>query len=142
MIFFLEKPFKLYYKKLLNNWINSLIKHEKKIFGEINIIYCDDEYLYFLNKKHLNHNYYTDVITFNYFINKKTSGELFISIDRVRENALKWGVSFETELYRIMTHGMLHLLFYNDKYHSDKFIMQNKENFYLDLLFFKLKNVL
>lgn len=143
MIFFFWKtPFKLYYKKLLNNWINSLIKHEKVILGEINYIYCDDEYLFIINKKYLNHDCYTDVITFSYIINTKISGDIFISINRVKENALKWGVSFETELYRVMIHGILHLLFYNDKYHTDKFIMQDKENFYLDLLFFKLKNVL
>lgn len=141
-VFFLKNPFKLYYKKLLNNWIKSLIKQNKVILGEINIIYCDDEYLFFINKKYLNHDYYTDVITFNYIIDTIISGDIFISINRVKENALKWGVSFEKELYRIMIHGILHLLFYNDKYYTDKFIMQDKENFYLDLLFFKFKNVL
>lgn len=133
---FCQKKFQLFYKKLLINWINSLIKHEKKILGKINYIFCNDKYLLLMNNKYLNHNFYTDVITFNYVKDTKISGEIFISIDRVKENALKWGVSFEKELYRIMVHGVLHLLAYTD---NDRFIMQNKENFYLDLLFFKIK---
>lgn len=135
--FFWENPLKLYDKKLLNSWINSLIKHEKVILGEINIIFCNDEHLLMMNDKYLSHDFYTDVITFNYVRNTKIYGDLFISIDRVKDNALKWGVSFEKELYRVMVHGVLHLLIYNDKYY-----MQDKENFYLDLLILKLKNVL
>lgn len=141
IFFFWETPFQLYYKKLLNSWINSLIKHEKGFLGEINYIYCNDEYLLIMNNKYLNHDFYTDVITFNYVRETKISGDIFISIDRVKENALKLGVSFEKELYRVMVHGVLHLLSYDDKYHNDKFIMQDKENFYLDLLFTKFKNV-
>lgn len=137
IVYFWETPFKLYYQKLLNSWINSLIKHEKVILGEINIIFCNDEHLLMMNDKYLSHDFYTDVITFNYVRNTKISGDLFISIDRVKENALKWGVSFEKELYRVMVHGVLHLLIYNNKY-----LIQDKENFYLDLLFLKLKNVL
>lgn len=143
MIFcFWETNFKLYYQKLVVSWIKSLIKHEKYFLGEINIIYCNDEYLFMINDKHLNHKFYTDVITFNYARNTKISGDLFISIERVKENAFKWGLSFEKELFRVIIHGVLHLLFYNDKYHTDKSLMQEKENFYLNLLFFKLKNVL
>lgn len=137
IVFFWVNSLKLYYQKLLKCWINSLIKHEKVILGEINIIYCNDEHLLIINDKYLSHDFYTDVITFNYVRNTKISGDLFISIDRVRENAFKWGVSFEKELYRVMVHGVLHLLIYNDRSH-----MQDKENFYLDLLFLKLKNVL
>ncbi|AGC66856.1 hypothetical protein ASNER_086 [Candidatus Uzinura diaspidicola str. ASNER] len=137
IFYFWETYFKLDYEKLLNNWIISIIEHENGILGEINYIYCNDDHLLMINKKYLNHDFYTDVITFNYVRYTKISGDIFISIDRVKENALKWGVSFEKELYRIMIHGVLHLLSYNDK-----FIMQDKENFYLDLLFFKFKNVL
>lgn len=137
IVFFWENTFKLYYQKLLNSWINSLIKHEKVILGEINIIYCNDEHLLMMNDKYLRHDFYTDVITFNYVRNTKISGDLFISIDRVKENAFKWGISFEKELYRVMVHGVLHLLIYNDQYY-----MQDKEIFYLDLLYLKLKNVL
>lgn len=136
IVYFWEPPFKLYYQKLFNSWIISLIKHEKVILGEINIIYCNDENLLMMNDKYLSHDFYTDVITFNYVRNTKISGDLFISIDRVKENALKWGVSFEKELYRVMVHGILHLLIYNNKY-----LIQDKENFYLDLLNLKLKNV-
>lgn len=141
MIFFWywETNFKLFYEKLLINWFYSLIKHEKVILGEINYIYCNDDYLLMINDKYLNHQFYTDIITFNYDRKSKIYGDIFISLDRIKENSLNWGVSFEKELYRVMIHGILHLLFYKDKYHTDKFIMQNKENFYLDLLFFKLK---
>lgn len=142
IVYFWETPFKLYYQKLLKSWINSLIRHEKVILGEINIIYCNDELLFMMNDKYLSHDFYTDVITFNYVRTTKISGDLFISIDRVKENALKWGVSFEKELYRILVHGILHLLSYQDKSLTEKYLMQEKENFYLDLLFFKLKNVL
>jgi len=137
IFYFWETPFKLYDKKLLNSWITSLIKYEKVILGEINFIYCNDEYLFMINNKYLNHAFYTDVITFNHVKDAKIYGDIFISIDRVKENALKWGFSFEKELYRVMIHGILHLLSYKDKYHIEKFIMQDKENFYLDLLFFK-----
>lgn len=140
--FFFETPFKLYYEKLLINWIYSFINHEKVFLGEINYIYCNDDYLLMMNNKYLNHNFYTDVITFNYVREAKISGDIFISIDRIKENSLKWGGAFEKELYRVMIHGILHLLSYNDKYHTDKLIMQDKENFYLDLLFLKFKNVL
>lgn len=95
-----------------------------------------------INKKYLNHNFYTDVIAFNYVREAKISGDIFLSIDRIKENSLKWGGSFEKELYRVMIHGVLHLLSYKDKYHTNKFLMRNKENFYLDLLFFKFKDVL
>lgn len=142
IVYFWETPFKLNYQKLLNSWINSLLKHEKRILGEINIIFCNDESLFMINEKSLNHDFYTDVITFNCVRNTKISGDLFLSIDRVKENALKWGFLFEKELYRVIVHGILHLLVYNDKNHTDKNYMQDKENFYLDLLFFKLKNVL
>lgn len=144
MIFFLETYFKLNYEKILINWIYSLIKHENGILGKINYIYCNDEYLLMMNYKYLNHDFYTDVITFNYVYVReaKISGDIYISIDRIKENALKWGSTFEKELYRVMVHGVLHLLSYKDKYHTDKFLMKEKENFYLDLLFFKLKNVL
>lgn len=137
IFYFWETYFKLDYDKLLNSWINSFLKHENVILGEINVIYCNDEDLLMINKKYLNHETYTDVITFNYVRYTKIYGDIFISIDRIKENAIKWGVSFEKELSRIMIHGALHLLSYNDKFHTEKFLMQNKENFYLDLLFLK-----
>jgi len=137
IFYFWETYFTLDYDKLLISWLDSLIKHENGILGEINYIYCNDECLLMINKKYLNHDFYTDVITFNYVRYTKIYGDIFISIDRVKENALKWGVSFEKELYRIMIHGILHLLYYDDKYHTEKFLMQDKENFYMDLLFLK-----
>ncbi len=137
IFYFLEANFKLDNEKLLRSCLLSLIKHENGILGEINYIYCTDENLFLINKKYLNYEIYTDVITFNYVRYTKISGDIFISLDRVKENAVKWGVSFERELYRIMIHGVLHLLTYNDEFHHEKFIMQDKENFYLDLLFLK-----
>lgn len=137
IFYFWETYFKLDYDKLLNRWINSCLKHENGTLGGVNSIFCNDENLLMINKKYLNHETYTDVITFKYVSYTKSYGDIFISIDRIKENALKWGVSFEKELSRIMIHGVLHLLSYNDKNHTEKFLMQNKENFYLDLLFFK-----
>lgn len=135
VFYFWGTSFKLDYDKLLNSWINSCLKHENLLLEGVNYIVCNDEDLLIINKKYLNLETYTDVITFNYARYTKIFGDIFISIDRIKENAIKWGVSFEEELYRIMIHGILHLLSYNDKFHTEKFLMQKKENFYLALLF-------
>jgi rRNA maturation RNase YbeY len=98
------------------------------------LIFCSDEYLLDVNKKYLNHDYYTDIITFDYVEDKIISGDIFISSDRVRENANQFNVSFEMELFRIIIHGILHLLGYKDKTKKDKSLMTEKENFYLSRL--------
>ena len=116
---------------LLINYSNKLIINEKGEKGELSIIFCSDEYLLKINKEHLNHNYYTDIITFDYVENNVVSGDLFISLDRVKENAMEYEVSIFKELYRVVFHGILHLLGYNDKTDAEQEEMTKKENQYL-----------
>lgn len=107
---------------------------EKKNIEEVNIIFCSDDYLLEMNKKYLNHDYYTDIITFDNSEGENISGDLFISIDRIRENAGAYGVSFENELQRVIIHGVLHLVGYKDHSPKEKETMRNKENFYLSFI--------
>jgi rRNA maturation RNase YbeY len=120
-----------------NEWINDVITSEsgKEKFraGDINIIFCSDEYLLDLNKKFLSHDFYTDIITFDNCADKIISGDLFISIDRVRENSITYSSSFDEELHRVIVHGVLHLLGYKDKTKAQSKIMREKESFYLNL---------
>lgn len=116
--------------------IKQLIEAENKETGDISVIFCSDEYLLKMNKTHLNHDYYTDIITFNYVDENLISGDLFISIDRVKENAVKFEVSFYEELYRVILHGILHLVGYNDKTDDEKKVMREKENYYLSKIDF------
>lgn len=114
------------------SWLNSVITSENYSLGEISVIFCSDEYLYNINVEYLNHDYYTDVITFDYTENTIVSGDVFISVDRVRENSEQLGVEFGLELKRIMVHGVLHLLAYTDKLDKDRLNMTRLENKYLD----------
>ncbi len=116
----------------LKNWIISVIKSENYELENLNVIFTSDNYLLEMNKNYLNHDYFTDVITFDYVENNKLSGDIFISIDRVGENAKNYKVNFLHELNRIIVHGLLHLLGYKDKTKTEKKIMTSKENFYLD----------
>ncbi len=111
--------------------IKQLINEEKKKTGDISVIFCSDEYLLEMNKQHLNHDYFTDIITFNYVKDEVISGDLFISADRIRENSGKFNVTFYEELYRVILHGILHLVGYNDKTDEEKKVMKEKENYYL-----------
>jgi probable rRNA maturation factor len=130
-IFFEEvRPFQLQ-KKLLKNTIEYLIKNENKYTGDITVIFCSDDYLLKINEQYLNHDYYTDIITFDYVENSVISGDLFISTDRVKENSAQLNVSFEKELYRVVLHGILHLTGYKDKTEDEKKVMRGKEDFYL-----------
>ena len=115
----------------VNKWIENSILSEKKKAGEISFIFCSDEYLLKINKEHLDHDYYTDVITFDYVVDDEISGDIFISIDRIEENAKEYNVSFKDELNRIMIHGVLHLLGYKDKEKDEKELMTKKEDEYL-----------
>lgn len=116
----------------LEPWIKTVITKENKTLGEINYIFCTDEYLLEKNQTFLNHNTYTDIITFDYSEENQISGDIFISIERVKENARKFAVEFETELKRVMIHGVLHLIGYNDKSEDEQKLMREKENFYLE----------
>lgn len=108
----------------------GVVRKEKEKVGDINFIFCGDKFLYLLNKKFLRHNSLTDIITFQY-PSKSLTGEIYISIPRVRENAKKYGVTFEGELHRVMIHGVLHLCGYKDRKKTDKKEMRAKEDFYL-----------
>ena len=117
--------------KKLSDWVLSVIKSEGFKEGEINYIFCDDNYLLKLNKEFLNHNTLTDIISFDYSIGKQIHGDVYISIDRVLENSTKFKVKFLEELRRVMIHGILHYCGYKDKSESDKKQMREKENHYL-----------
>ena len=119
-------------KKEFSSWLNEIIIEENKILGDIVYIFCDDDYLLAKNIKYLNHNTLTDVITFDYSKNKLISGDILISIDRVRENSNIFGVQFLNELQRVMAHGLLHLLGYNDKTEIEEKEIREKEDYYLE----------
>ena len=114
-----------------NSFISNILISEKKTEGDVVLIFCSDEYLLEINKKPLNHNYYTDIITFDYCVENIVSGDLYISIDRVKENAKTFNDSFINELTRVVIHGVLHLCGYNDKTEADQKNMRNLENKYL-----------
>lgn len=111
-------------------WVESTITDEKHKLGEVSVIFCSDEYLLKINREHLDHDYYTDIITFQY-TDDPISGDLFISVDRVRDNADHLKTSFQQELHRVIIHGILHLCGYKDKGESDEKLMRQKEDLYL-----------
>ena len=112
-------------------WLNQVISNEDKEEGDITYIFCDDDYLLEKNIRFLNHNTLTDVITFDYCEGNSVSGDIFISIERVKENSEVFKVDFLTELNRVMVHGLLHLLGYKDKTERESKLMRKKENYYL-----------
>jgi len=112
--------------------IPRLVEDEGKGCGEITVIFCGDEYLLSMNMEFLNHNYYTDVITFDYSENQIVSGDIFVSIDRVIDNATSLIQPLEQEICRVVFHGVLHLLGYDDKSDDTKAVMTNKENEYIN----------
>ena len=118
----------------IKQWIKQVIEAKGKKTGNITYIFCDDEYLLEVNKQYLQHDYYTDVITFDYVENDLISGDIFISTDRVRENALAFGSSETEELHRVIIHGALHLLGLTDKSEKEASQMRQAENEALKLL--------
>jgi rRNA maturation RNase YbeY len=114
-------------------WVKSVIKKEGASLEGINFIFCTDKYLQEINIEYLNHKTFTDIITFNYGDKKTIEGDVYISIERVKENALKFQVPFQHELHRVIIHGVLHLLGYNDKTKTEKARMREKEDAYLSL---------
>ena len=116
----------------LNLWLNSVIKEEGMVIGELVYALCNDEYLLIKNIQFLNHNTLTDVITFDYSEEEIISGDILISTERVVENAKIFNVNYLTELHRVMVHGLLHLLGYKDKTEKDANTMREKENYYLN----------
>ena len=123
-----ELDFELENEALFESWISDIITSENKHQGEINYIFCVDEFLLELNQKHLNHDTLTDIISFDYSLGNEIHGDIYISIERVRENAADFKVSFEEELKRVMSHGILHYCGYKDKTESDEQLMRSKED--------------
>ena len=113
--------------------LTSLVSEEHKHLGTITVVFCSDEYLLEMNRRHLDHDYFTDIITFDYCEGDLVSGDLFISVDRVLENSLKEQVGFLNELARVCVHGVLHLCGYGDKSSSERVVMRKKEDHYLRL---------
>lgn len=117
----------------LKFWIEKIIISEEKKIGEINYIFCDDEYLIKINQDFLDHDYYTDIITFDQVRGKTISGEIFVSLQRIKDNASLISKNYEEEKKRVIAHGVLHLCGYKDKTEEQQKIMRAKEDFYLSL---------
>jgi rRNA maturation RNase YbeY len=122
-----ETDFELENEALYSSWISNIITSESKKEGEINFIFCDDDYLIKINQEYLNHDTLTDIISFEYSVGNELHGDVFISIERVQENAVDYKVDFENELRRVMAHGVLHYCGYKDKTKDDEQIMRSKE---------------
>lgn len=123
-----ENNFKLEQEEKIASWLEKIILSEDREPGEIDIVFCDDEYLLKINRDFLNHDTYTDIIGFDYSVGKLLQGEIYISTERVKENAEKYDISFENELRRVMAHGILHFCGYKDKTEEESQEMRAKED--------------
>jgi len=123
-------------------WFTQVCEIESKSLGDVNLIFCSDEHLLEMNRTHLDHDYYTDIITFDYTEIDVVSGDLFISVDRVRENAQDLSIEFMDELNRVCIHGLLHLCGYKDKSPVDELMMRSKEDQMLELRGFHVKHLM
>lgn len=132
--FFTETEFQLKGEDKISAWINNAITAENKIEGEINFIFVNDDYLLGLNEKFLNHDTLTDIITFDNSVGNILHADIYISIQRVQDNATDFKVSFQEELHRVMIHGVLHLAGYGDKTDDEVAVMRARENHYLERL--------
>ena len=130
---FVDTPILKLRKSVLKSCIKDLINSESFKSKDVSFVFCSDEHLLSINQEYLKHDYYTDIITFDYCEGANISGDLFISVDRVIENASNNSVTFVEELKRVLFHGVLHLCGYKDKNSKDKTVMTSKEDFYLDL---------
>lgn len=126
-----ETNFLLRNKSKVRTWIKSIVENEGMKAGDITYIFCNDAYLGSMNEKYLNHSSLTDIITFDYSEKEKLSGDIFISIERVSENAGSYKISLSQELGRVMAHGLLHLAGYKDKAEADIKVMRSREEIYL-----------
>ena len=120
-------------KTLNNKWLRLVAESEIRRMGEVSIIFCSDNYILNVNQEYLQHDYFTDIITFDYCEGDRISGDLFISVDSVRENAIEYGTDFKDELNRVIVHGILHLIGYDDHNEEDIKMMRQKEDYYLSL---------
>ena len=128
-----DVKFILIEKPAIVSWLSLCIESENKTPHDVSYVFCSDKFLHKMNIEHLKHNTLTDIITFDYCEREKIIGEMFLSIDRIKENAKKFKNSFEDELHRVMIHGILHLCGYKDKTVEDQKVMSKKEDFYLNL---------
>ena len=122
-----ENEFSLDNEEVYASWLTSVIESENKKEGEINYIFFDDEYLHKINVEYLNHDTLTDIISFDYSMGNELHGDIFVSIERVEDNAKDFNVSFEEELKRVLVHGVLHYCGYKDKSEEDEALMRSKE---------------
>jgi len=125
--FHFETDFELKNSSDHSDWIRKIITSESFLTGDINYIFCDDAYLLEINQKYLNHDTYTDIITFDYSDGKTLNSDIYISIERVKENANSFKVEFSNELLRVMSHGVLHLCGFKDKSEEEASLMRSKE---------------
>jgi probable rRNA maturation factor len=130
---YIDTPILKFKKSIVKKCIKDLISNEGLVAKDISLVFCSDEHLLSINQQYLEHDFYTDIITFDYCDEVIISGDLFISVDRVIENASNNNVNFADELMRILFHGVLHLCGYKDKNVKDKTVMSDKEDFYLNL---------
>ncbi|MEA9413604.1 rRNA maturation RNase YbeY [Flavobacterium sp. PL02] len=122
-----ETDFVLNNEEAFEAWLSAVILSENKKEGEISYIFCDDEYLHKINVEYLNHDTLTDIISFDYTVGNELNGDIFVSVERVRDNALDFNVPFENELKRVLAHGILHYCGYKDKSESEAALMRSKE---------------
>lgn len=132
--FFENTAFKLKGKTRIKQWLRLVAESEVYTLGNISVIFCSDNYILDINQRYLQHDYFTDIITFDYTERTKISGDLFVSVDSVKENSVEYGVEFEDELHRVIVHGILHLIGYDDHTEEDIRVMRSKEDYYLSLL--------
>ena len=123
-----ETQFELSNESQISTWLTKVIATENKKEGDINYIFCDDEYLVEINQQYLQHDTLTDIISFDYSVGNELHGDIFVSIERVKDNAQDFSVSFEEELLRVLVHGILHYCGYKDKSEADELLMRAKEN--------------
>lgn len=123
-----ETDFELNNETAFIKWVSLIITSENKKEGDINYVFCDDNYLQKINMEYLQHDTLTDIISFDYSLGNELHGDIFISVEMVRENAVDYNVSFDEELKRVMSHGILHYCGYKDKTEKDSEIMRNKED--------------
>lgn len=128
-----QNDFILTNQEVVNSWIKNILTRENLELGELSFVFCSDDFLHEMNQKYLAHDTLTDIITFDYREGNRISGEIYISTDRVEENAKDFSVSFQDELHRVMIHGVLHICGYNDSTDAEKELMRIKEDWALAL---------
>lgn len=131
--YFQDTDFVFRDRRKTNEWLKIAAESEIFRIGDISIIFCSDNYVLDINQRFLQHDYFTDIITFDYCEGDRLSGDLFISVDSVRENSVEFGTEFKEELNRVIIHGLLHLMGYDDHTDADIKMMRSKENYYLSL---------